>query len=83
MSLYHILYGALVAAATAACVAFLQQWDVIFYLAVVTLFYCGIWAITQASSLEKESYTRFMEAEALREQVKQQRAQTPSRSLFS
>lgn len=69
---YYILYGAIGTAALAAIVAFLQHWDVLFYLAIVTLFYVGLWAVGRASSLEKESYARFMEAETLLERMREQ-----------
>jgi hypothetical protein len=67
---YYILYGAIGTAALAAMVAFLQHWDVLFYLAIVTLFYVGLWAVGRASALEKEGYARFMEAETLRDRIR-------------
>lgn len=88
---YYILYGAIGTAALSAMVAFLQHWDVLFYLAIVTLFYVGVWTVGRALSLEKESYTRFKETEALLERIRdqqgarqqQQPADNPSQSVFS
>lgn len=72
MKPYYVLYGVIGTAAVAAFLAFLLRWDVLFYLAIVALFYTALWALWRASTLEKESYTRFMEAETLRAQAREQ-----------
>ena len=67
---YRLLYGAIFIAAVSACIAFIQRWDTVFFLAVAALFYVGLWALGRASTMERESHARFMEAQALRERTK-------------
>jgi hypothetical protein len=69
--IHYVLYGAVVAATTAASIAFVQHWDTLFFLVLVVLFYGGVWAVNRIASLEKESYASFMAAESLRERIRE------------
>lgn len=63
MKPYAILFGIVCISTVGAFVAFLHRLDLLLYISVGALFYTGLWALWRASTLEKESLSRFRDTE--------------------